>query len=175
MIPEVWFNTLPGVAATGPFNAHFVREVGAAYRQLAARARSHVRQHRPRFPVRADAATRLQHAFATAIQDANPAALIDVLAEDVTFYSDGGGKVAAVPRPVQGATRVAQVLLGFAKGYAPGNFEMATTEVNGLPGFIVRNSTGHPIQTVALAPSESGQIQAIYVQRNPDKLRHLER
>lgn len=144
-------------------------------RQLAVRARAHIRDHRPRFPVRADVATRLQRAFATAIQSANLAALTGVLAEDVAFYSDGGGKVAAVPRPVHGAARVAQVLLGFAKGYEPGSVEVTEAKVNGLAGFIVRNSTGDMIQTIALEVSESGQIQAIWVQRNPEKLRHLER
>jgi RNA polymerase sigma-70 factor, ECF subfamily len=144
-------------------------------RQLAVRARTHVRDHRPRFSVPSDLASRLQHAFASAIQQADPAALIAVLAEDVTFYSDGGGKVAAVPRPVQGAARVAQVLLGFAKAYAPTSIEVTMRAVNGLPGFMVWSSNGTLIQTIALEPSENGQIQAIYVQRNPDKLRHLGR
>ena len=166
LLHDVFEVDFPAIAAALNLSA-------ANCRQLAVRARTHVRDHRTRFPISTDAAGRLQHAFVTAIQQANPAALIEVLAVDVTFYSDGGGKVAAVPRPVQGAARVAQVLLGFAKLYAPASIEVTTRAVNGLPGFIVRSSNGTLIQTIALEPSESGQIQAIYVQRNPDKLRHL--
>jgi RNA polymerase sigma-70 factor, ECF subfamily len=143
-------------------------------RQLAVRARNHVRDQRPRFPIRADAALRLQQAFSNAIQNADPAPLAATLAEDVTFYSDGGGKVAAVPRPLHGAAKVAQVLLGFAKGYDLATTRIDRAEVNGLPGFIVREINGRLIQTIALEPNEDGRIQAIYVQRNPDKLRHIQ-
>lgn len=142
-------------------------------RQLAVRARARVREQRPRFPIRADMARRLQHAFANAIQSADPTALASTLAEDVTFYSDGGGKVAAVPRPLHGAAKVAQVLLGFAKIYDRTTTRLEASEINGLPGFIIREADGRLIQTIALEPNEWGQIQAIYVQRNPDKLWHL--
>lgn len=142
-------------------------------RQLATRARNHVREHRPRFAVSHEHAVRLQQAFANAITHGDPAALVAVLAEDVTFYSDGGGKVAAVPKRLHGAAKVAQVLLGFAKLYAPGAIEVRLANVNGLPGFVVYGSDGNLIQTIVLEPSADDRIQAIYVQRNPDKLWHL--
>jgi RNA polymerase sigma-70 factor (ECF subfamily) len=56
------------------------------------------------------------------------------------------------------------------------DWRVRPAQVNGLPGYIVYDTAGEPIQTVALRPAAApGRISAIYVQRNPDKLRHLPR
>jgi len=144
-----------------------------ACRQLASRARRQVREARPRYRVSPAAGARLCEAFLAAIQAGDIAALANTLAEDVVFRSDGGGVVAAVPRPLHGRARVAQVLLGFARQVVPGTVSVAAAWLNGEPGLLVRNSTGELVQTLILSAAADGRIGAIYVQRNPAKLAHL--
>ncbi len=77
----------------------------AACRQLAARARAHVRQARPRFePAREDVA-RLTEAFNAAIMAGDVVQLQQMLAEDAVFYADSGGKRPAPVNPLYGGKR----------------------------------------------------------------------
>lgn len=145
----------------------------AACRQLAARAREHIRAARPRFAARHEDGERLAHAFVTAIAQGDLAELTQLLAAECVFHSDGGGKVAALRHPLVGAERVAKALLGFAKGYAPEAIRVALTPVNGMPGLLVTAADGQVVQTIALEADGDGRIAALYVQRNPDKLAHL--
>ena len=143
---------------------------GAACRQLAARARASIKKSRPRFKVSAEEGERLAAAFADAVRRGDAAALAGVLAKDATFISDGGGRVAAVPRPLVGRERVAKAVIGFARLYDPGQMSVRRARINGLAGFVVSSADGRPIQTIAIEPDAQGKIAAIYVQRNPDKL-----
>ena len=112
-------------------------------------------------------------AFQQAIRDGDVAELTALLSDQVTFISDGGGKVAAVPKPVSGAAKVAKMLIGFAKTYADrDDLQSRFVAVDQLPGFVLGNSETI-IQTVALDVNAQGLIEKIYVVRNPEKLRHL--
>jgi len=142
----------------------------AACRQLAARARANVRKSRPRFKVSAKEGERLAAAFADAVRRGDAAALAAVLAKDASFISDGGGRVAAVPRPLVGRERVAKAVIGFARAYDPERVRVRSARINGLAGFVVTYADGTPIQTVAIEPDAQGRIAVIYVQRNPEKL-----
>ncbi len=154
----------------------------AACRQLAARARAHVRATRPRGatpPPRSggiDAKhAQLMSAFAAATQSGDLNALIQLLANDVRVVTDGGGKVRAALNVIDGADRVAQFLVE-ATRKRPGSwwredFTVRFATINGLPGLIVDAPEG-PVQTAAFE-IEGNVIQALYVVRNPDKLRHL--
>lgn len=147
----------------------------AACRQLAKRARAHVREARPRFRLGRARALELAQAFFTASRGSDPAALGELgamLAEDVGMYTDGGGKRQAALRPLLGHDRVLRLLDVLAGHYAKhGSTLVRVAFVNGLPGFVTRESDG-VLQTTAL-DIEDGKISAIYVVRNPDKLRHL--
>lgn len=143
-----------------------------ACRQLAARARANVHANRPTFKVAPDEADRLAKAFVAALSSGDVASLAQVLAAEATFVSDGGGKVTAVPRPIIGREKVAQVLIGFARLYDPNQVRLRRAQVNGLPGFVLSGADG-VIQTFALEPDEHGQIKAVYVMRNPDKLQRV--
>lgn len=112
-------------------------------------------------------------AFALALQQGDASALAQTLAQDVVFLSDGGGQVNAVPRPLTGASKVAQALAGFAYLWAkePGTIRPAV--INGLPGAIFTSAQGHVVQTMAIDIDLNDHVAGIYVMRNPDKLRHV--
>jgi RNA polymerase sigma-70 factor (ECF subfamily) len=164
----------------------------AACRKLATRARTHVRELRPRGAAsppehsgEIDAKhARLISAFAAATQSGDLNALTQLLASDVRIVTDGGGKPAAALEGagqhggghlIQGADRALRFLVG-ATEKRPGtlwrenvSFRFAT--INGLPGVIVEAPEG-PVQTAAFE-IEGDLIRALYVVHNPDKLRHL--
>lgn len=145
----------------------------AACRQLAARARQHVRDSRPRYVVAPQDGERLARAFVGAVMAGDLAGLTGLLAADVGFYSDGGGKVAAVPYPLHGADKVARTLIGFTKSAALDAVRGRYARVNGMPGLLLTTADGAVVQTFAFAVDDAGRIAAIYIQRNPDKLRHV--
>lgn len=145
----------------------------AACRQLASRARTHVKAQYARHEVLEEERQRLLAAFADALARRDVEGLARVLADDAVLLSDGGGKVNAIPRPLEGGLRIATALVGFAKG--PVQWRIEPAQINGLVGYLIWDQDGHLLQTVALAPvAGGGRIGAIYVQRNPDKLRHLQ-
>ena len=147
----------------------------AACRQLASRARVHIRDDRPRFRPSAEERERVLAAFAGAIATGDVSALSRLLAEDAVFLSDGGGEVKAALKPVKGRDRVARLLFGLhAKGLAePGGYSFSAASINGLPGFLVR-SGARRVETVALDLDGAGTITAVYAVSNPNKLRHIE-
>jgi RNA polymerase sigma-70 factor (ECF subfamily) len=144
----------------------------AACRQLAARARAHVRQARPRFQVDKRRGLELAEAFFTASRNGDMTALATMLAADVSVHADGGGKRPAAMRPIVGFDAVMKVHQALADLFRRNGSKLIRAGfVNGLPGFISLEADGE-LQTTALE-IEDGRITAIYVMRNPDKLRHL--
>lgn len=155
----------------------------AACRQLAARARANVRAGRPRgvtAPPTASAAVDAKHAqllsaFTAATRSGDLNALTQLLASDVRVITDGGGKVRAALKAIDGADRVAQFLVEATRKrpdqWWREDFTLRFAMVNGLPGIVVDAPEG-PVQTSAFE-IEGDQIRAMYVVRNPDKLRHL--
>lgn len=144
----------------------------AACRQLAARARSHVRDARPRYQVEKARGMEIASAFFAASRSGDMTALGAMLAADVSFHSDGGGKRPAAIRPAIGFGQVMQVHKALAVLFGKyGSTLLRTCIINGLPGFVTREADGE-VQTTAL-DIEDGKVTAIYIMRNPDKLRHL--
>jgi RNA polymerase sigma-70 factor (ECF subfamily) len=154
-----------------------------ACRQLAARARANVRAARPRGvtapPGSADGVSakhaQLLSAFTAAVQSGDVNALTQLLASDVRVITDGGGKVRAALNPIVGADQVAHLLVHATRKH-PGqwwreDFTLRFAMVNGLPGIVVEAPEG-PVQTSAFE-IEGDLIRALYVVRNPEKLRHL--
>jgi RNA polymerase sigma-70 factor (ECF subfamily) len=156
----------------------------AACRQLATRARSHVRQGRPRGvvpPVRSGEIdqkhTQLMSAFAAATQAGDVDGLVRLLASDARVITDGGGKVRSALEPIKGADRVARFLVEVTRkrpdAWWRDDFRPRFGTVNGLPAIIVDAPEG-PVQTTAFEIHDD-VIAALYVVRNPDKLLHLAR
>ncbi|HEU4967881.1 sigma-70 family RNA polymerase sigma factor [Sphingomonas sp.] len=144
----------------------------AACRQLAARARTHVREARPRFQVEKRHGLEIADAFFAASRSGDMGALGALLASDVSIHSDGGGKRPAAPDVILGFDHVMKLHKGLAVLYAKYRSTLVRMAmINGLPGFVTREADGE-LQTTALQ-IEDGKVTAIYVMRNPDKLRHL--
>lgn len=144
----------------------------AACRQLAARARAHVREARPRFQVEKQHGVALAEAFFTASRSGDMKTLATILAADVSIHADGGGKRPAAMRPIVGFDAVMKAHEKLAVLFKhTGSKLVRIGFVNGLPGFVTLEADGE-LQTTAL-DIEDGKIAAIYVVRNPDKLRHL--
>jgi RNA polymerase sigma-70 factor (ECF subfamily) len=151
----------------------------AACRQLAARARAHVRTVRPRGaaapvarPGEMDAKhERLMSVFVTATRSGDLNALMQLLASDVRVVTDGGGKAPAALNVLEGPDRAARFLIGATRKGWRDDFKVRFAAINGLPGMIV-DAPGGPVQTAAFE-IEGELIRAVYVVRNGDKLRHL--
>jgi RNA polymerase sigma-70 factor (ECF subfamily) len=143
-----------------------------ACRQLAARARAHVREARPRFQVEKQRGLEIANAFFAASRNGDMTALRALLAADVSLHADGGGKRPAAPQPILGFEHVMKVHEALAVLFRKhGSTLIRTALINGLPGFVTREADGE-LQTTALE-IDDGMVTAIYVMRNPDKLRHL--
>ena len=143
----------------------------AAVRQLASRARRHVRDARPRFELSPESAADLVRAFHDASTKGDIQALSGILADEVAVYSDGGGKVLAFRNIVRGVDRVLRLFRGLAHKAAYRPRLLRVVMIDGLPGF-VSIDRGAALQTTALEVRD-GKITAIYIVRNPDKLRHI--
>ena len=144
----------------------------AACRRLAARARAHIEAGRPRFAASREDGSRLAAAFRTATETGDMQALRRMLAEDAVLYTDGGGKRPAALNPIYGAEKILRFLAEIArKNPAAPAVQARAATINGLAGFVLREQDGS-IDTMAFEHSD-GRIVAIYVTRNPDKLRHV--
>ncbi|HEY3454962.1 MAG TPA: sigma-70 family RNA polymerase sigma factor [Bryobacteraceae bacterium] len=143
----------------------------AACRQLASRARAHVRAERPRFHLSKERGREIAAAFFAATRGGDMQGLQSLLAADVTAYSDGGGKTPAAREPIIGFDSVMQLHSKLATLFATNMSQLVRYGfINGLPGFVTIEQG--ILQTTALE-IENGKITAIYVVRNPDKLQHL--
>lgn len=140
-------------------------------RKLASRARHNIHSARPRFPLSKEKCLKIASAFFAASRNGNIQALRSLLAEDVVAYADGGGKVPASPQPVVGHEAVIARHDVLAREFigTPSHL-IRYAWIDGLPGFVTIEAGG-TVQTTALQ-IENGKISAIYVIRNPDKLRH---
>jgi RNA polymerase sigma-70 factor (ECF subfamily) len=152
--------------------AKTIQRDAAACRQLAARARTHVRAERPRFQVDKERGIELAEAFFAASRSGDMKALGAMLADDIGVYADGGGKRQAALEPILGFDAVMKVQERLSALFREKGSKLVRSGfINGLPGFVTLEADGE-LQTTALE-IEDGKITAIYVVRNPDKLKHL--
>jgi RNA polymerase sigma-70 factor, ECF subfamily len=139
-------------------------------RQIARRARSAVAARRPRFERSPEQEERLTRRFVETCMSGDMKGLLELLSEEVTLWSDGGGKVAAAPYPIHGPERVVRFLLGVLRTVPPG-FSVRPSWVNGEPG-VVGYVDGYPTGVVALEVEDSS-VRGVHIVVNPDKLRAI--
>jgi RNA polymerase sigma-70 factor (ECF subfamily) len=150
--------------------ARIVDKGEANCRQMARRARQHVAERDQRFDVSRTQVEELMRHFLRAAAEGDMDALLSMLAEDATVWSDGGGKVAAALNPVAGAAKVARFFVGVLKK-APGIMEGRVVEVNGTPGVITY--LDGKLYSILTLDMDGDRVRAVRVVNNPEKLRHL--
>ncbi|WP_420032440.1 RNA polymerase sigma-70 factor [Streptomyces sp. cg28] len=143
----------------------------SAVRQLAARARKHVEERRPRFDVDPAQQRDLTERFLAAAAEGDLDGLLALLAPDVRLVGDSGGKAKAPLHVIESADKVGRFLRGAAAKDASLDFEFRFAEVNAAPALLAFVD-GKPDAFFQLGISE-GRIQHIYIVRNPDKLQAL--
>ena len=142
-------------------------------RQAAHRARSHVAARRPRFSADKARQRAVTERFFAAATGGDINTLMQLLAPDVTLWTDGGGKVRQALRPVTGAERVAMWLAGVGsrpyQGILPSEMRVELIELNGGPGLLF-SAPDRVIATLTLELDDTGQVAVIHNVANPDKL-----
>ena len=141
----------------------------AACRQMVHRARERVRGDRKRFDITEEAREDVLRRFLEAVEARDEEKLLALFAPDATWTADGGGKTAAAPRPIEGAGRLARLVVGLReKFWAPDRaIEIAT--VNGELGLQIRD--GERLTSVMSIVTDGERIHAVYAVVNPEKLR----
>jgi RNA polymerase sigma-70 factor (TIGR02957 family) len=153
--------------------AAIVEKSEPAVRQLAVRARAHVEQRRPRFQTSREQRDELARRFFAAVQDGDVGGLEALLAHDVVLTGDGGGKVPALARRMQGRSRVARTLVNWIRwAHRVPGASMRPVEVNGAPGALLLDGEERLVAVWALEVSD-GQITGVSSIINPEKLGHL--
>jgi RNA polymerase sigma-70 factor (ECF subfamily) len=151
-------------------------------RQIAVRARRHVERKRPRFEASRARRDELARRFFEAVVKEDTTSLVNLLAADVSFYADGGGKAAEIfPRPIHGRDQVLRILLASAVddganvrvgGERLRLSDARYTSFNGQPGALFVGTRGQPLIVMSL-DIVNGVVQTIRSISNPDKLSHL--
>ncbi len=141
-----------------------------ACRQLAARARRAVRDRRPTPPATQDKHARLLTPFCQAAASGDVTTLSELLREDAIAITDGGGRKMAALNPIYGAQKIIRFLLGLADMNAGRDIRLTPMLINGAAGALVHmdDEIDHTLNMAI----DGEKIAAIYIVRNPDKLRH---
>lgn len=142
-------------------------------RQLALRARQHLRSGPVRYTADKAMVERVSHAFFDALGSGDLASLRKVLSEDVVLRSDGGGKVSAARHPIHGLEKVLRFFDRiFISARKPAPVQAQSTWFNGAPSIVLLDG-GQVVSAFQLQVVD-GKVLAIHVQRNPDKLSRLQ-
>lgn len=141
-------------------------------RQLAVRARRRIEERRPRFEASRSKQQALAQTFFAAVERGDTSGLIQLLANDVVVYGDGGGKVPSWPRPIEGRDRVSRLLAGISTQMHQFNLGIKLTTLNGQPGAMFLDPDGR-ITNVMILDIAGGVVHTVRSIINPDKLRHL--
>jgi RNA polymerase sigma-70 factor, ECF subfamily len=151
--------------------ARMIDRSEAACRQLAARARRAVRDERPTPTAAPENHARLLQAFAEAASSGDISRLVGLLREDAILIADSAGRKAAPINHVVGADKIARFFIGVANKNAGRDVRIVPMMINGNAGALLYLD-GEADHTVSMA-IDGERIAAIYIVRNPDKLRHL--
>lgn len=153
---------------------HTLGRSESACRKLFSRAREHVQAATPRFDVSQSDHDRLVDQFIEASQQGDVQGMVNLLADDVVLYSDGGGKVSAATRPLQGRDKIFAFFAGLYKKIQRDGLSLTfeRVQINGQAGLIMRDASGN-ITLVTTFESGSSHITVLRMVLNPDKLRGL--
>jgi RNA polymerase sigma-70 factor (ECF subfamily) len=151
--------------------ARLLNRTEPACRQLATRARRAVREKRPTSVATPDHHARLLSAFSEAVASGDVSRLAGLLREDAVALTDGGGRKSAALNPIRGADKVARFFISLANKNIGRDIRIEPTMINGTVGALLYMD-GELDQSLSMA-IDVDRIAAIYIVRNPDKLRHV--
>ena len=150
--------------------ALIVEKSEANCRQSYHRAKQYLNKNRPRFTSSPTDQQKLVKGFMQAIQTGDVDSLNTFLADEVTLWSDGGGKATAARHPLVGKERITQLLLvSYRK--RPASSEMELAEVNGVYSLVFRIEN-QVVGVMTFGSNEVG-ITDIWAVWNPDKLHYF--
>ena len=153
--------------------ARMIDRTEAACRQLATRARRAVRDARPAPSATPDNHARLLNAFSEAVASGDVSRLAGLLREDAIALTDGGGRKSAALNPIRGADKIARFFIALAGKNSNRDIRIEPMTINGAIGALLYMD-GEVDHSLSLA-IDGDRIAAIYIVRNPDKLRHVPR
>ncbi|OMC16997.1 RNA polymerase subunit sigma-24 [Mycolicibacter heraklionensis] len=147
-----------------------VGKSAAAARQVAHRARNHVQARRPRYvPADPEESTRVAAEFMTAAAGGDLTTVLSMLAPDVVWTADGGGKASAARRPIVGADKVARAVIGLLRqGAKMPDVRVEMGVCNSSPAVLLYSADR--LEGVFTIEIVDGLITNFYAMRNPDKL-----
>jgi RNA polymerase sigma-70 factor (ECF subfamily) len=156
-----------------PFSdiARMLDRTEVSCRQLATRARRAVRDARPAPAATPDNHARLLSAFSEAVASGDVSRLAGLLREDAVAVTDGGGRKTAALNPIIGADKIARFFIALAAKNAGRDIRIEPTMINGMVGALLYMD-GEVDHTLSMT-LDGDRIAAIYIVRNPDKLRHV--
>lgn len=149
--------------------AEVLERTAASCRKLASRARQHLAKREKRFEPTENTFETLMQAFLMASKNGDLTPLQNLLAEDIKYYADGGGKALAALNVISGAKSVAKMLNGLAKKHNLLDGKIMPSLINGQAALMFLNED-NIMQPISIDLNENGQIASIYTVRNPDKL-----
>jgi RNA polymerase sigma-70 factor (ECF subfamily) len=151
--------------------AEMVGKEETACRQLLSRAKKHIAAHRPRFKPDREEHRRLLDRFMQVVQTGEMDGLMQLLADDVTLWADGGGKArGAALHPLHGREVVARFVVA-STHFIAGDYHVELADINGEPAVVLR--VGDEARVVLFITVARGQLQEIRAIGNPDKLKHV--
>lgn len=142
----------------------------AACRQIVHRAKSQLREERPRYLVSAEAHRQLMRRFADAWAQADFGAMKDMMAESAVLIGDGGGIVTSLPKPMVGGQRIAQLLFACTLRRKH-ELRLQLVTINGRMGLL--RYFGDQLESAQSYDTDGERIVQVYVQRNPQKLQRI--
>jgi len=143
-----------------------------ACRQRVHRAKTRLREGRPRFSVDQSMQQRMLQRFLTAMERPDLTSLRALFAEDAVHISDGGGVVRAVLRPLYGQDRLARLYRQIALHTSGPETVRQLSELNGAPALLIW--TDGRLTSALWVECEQDRITAIHSIRHPEKLARLE-
>lgn len=155
--------------------AEIIDRSPAAVRQLARRARAHVRARRPRYRAHPRVRQEATERFVRAALGGDIAALMEVLAPDVTVWTDNGGNRRTGLRPVHGRDKAVRLLTGYAARRGTQGLDLSYRRVNGDDAAVLfQGDSPYAVMVMDLTP-EGDRVSDVYIVSNPDKLTHVHR
>jgi RNA polymerase sigma-70 factor (ECF subfamily) len=141
-------------------------------RQIFARAKKRINDGKPRFEASREVRDRLAREFLAAVSDGDLTGLERLLAEDVVFVGDGGGRAPAIQKPMAGAVSVARFLLGMMRQGDRLGVLLDLVQANGQPALRTRAADGALLGVMTI-DVDTDRIVGLHNVLNPDKLGHL--